>query len=71
MPPAAVTVAAPVLPPKQSTSETTVPVVKAAAGCVMVTVLVIVHELASVTVTVLIPAFRVEITELVAAVDQR
>ena len=71
VPPAGVTVAAPVLPPKHNTLLTVVPVLNAAAGCVMVIEAVMVQALASVTVTVLIPAFNPEITEVVAAVDQR
>ena len=62
--------AAPVLPPLQSTLLMVVAELKA-LGCVMVIVLLEVQALASVTVTVLAPAFKVLITELVAAVDHK
>lgn len=71
MPPDADTVAAPVLLPKQKTLTTVVAVDKPAAGCVMVTEAVIVQALVSVTVTVFTPAFKLLITDVVAAVDQR
>ena len=59
MPPVAVTVAEPVAPPKQSTFVCAVIVAaNAAAGSVMVTVAVVVHPPASVTVTVYVPAAR-------------
>lgn len=71
VPPAGVTVAAPVLLPKQNTFKTVVEVLNPAAGCVIVTLFAVVQALASVTVTVLSPAFKVVITDVVAAVDQR
>jgi hypothetical protein len=40
-------------------------------GCVIVTVFVVVQLFASVTVTVLTPAFKLLITEVVAAVDHK
>ena len=52
VPPEAVTVALPLLPPKQLTLVwLLIEADKFAAGCVMVTEVVAVHELASVTVT--------------------
>lgn len=71
VPPEAVTVAAPLLPPKQSTLLMVVAVASALAGCVIVAAIEIVQLLASVTVTVLAPALSPEITDVVAAVDQR
>ena len=62
--------AAPVLPPLQSTLLMVVAELKA-LGCVMVIVLLDLQAFASVTVTVLTPAFKVLITELVAAVDHK
>ena len=49
-------VAVPVEFPKQRTLTWLVPTVSAAAGCVMVTLAVWVHRLASVTVTIYVPA---------------
>ena len=49
-------VAVPVAPPKHATSTWLVVTVSAAAGCVIVTFAVAVHRLASVTVTVYVPA---------------
>mgnify|MGYP006870823712 CR=1 FL=1 len=69
VPPEAVTVAAPVLLPKHKTLLPAV-VVASAVGWVMLTVLEDVQEFASVTVTVLTPAFRPAITVVVAALDQ-
>ena len=50
---------------------TAVPVVSAEAGCEIVTVFVDVQPEPSVTVTVLTPAFKEEITEVVWAVDHK
>ena len=63
--------AAPVLLPKHNTFTPVVEVLNPAAGWVIVTLFVVVQALASVTVTVLAPAFRLLITEVVAAVDHR
>ena len=71
VPPDAVTVAAPVLPPKQRTLLTVVEVARAPAGCEIVAPMDMVQLFASVTVTVLAPALSPVITEVVAAVDQR
>ena len=69
-PPLAITVAAPVLLPKHKTLVTAVDVASA-EGWVMVTVFVEVQPEPSVTVTVLTPAFKLLITEVVAAVDHK
>lgn len=57
--------------PKHKTLLTVVEVASALAGCDMVAAIEIVQLLASVTVTVLAPILRPEITDVVAAVDQR
>ena len=57
--------AAPVELPKHNTFVTAVEVVMPEPGWVMLTVLVVVQLFASVTVTVLTPAFNVEFTEVV------
>ena len=51
-------VAVPVAPPKHATSTWLVVTVSAAAGCVIVTLAVAVHKLASVTVTVYGPVLE-------------
>ena len=59
VPPVALTVAAPVEPPKHATLVCAEAVaLKAAAGWEMVKLWVAVHELASVTVTVYVPAAK-------------
>ena len=63
--------AAPVLLPKHSTLVTAVEVASAEAGCVMVTLFEEVQPFASVTVTVLAPAFKPVMTEAVWAVDHK
>ena len=65
VPPEAVTVAAPVLPPKHKTLLIMVAVLKATAGWVNVATAVKVQALASVMVTVLAAAFKPVITEVV------
>ena len=62
--------AEPVELPKHKTLVTAVLLLKA-VGWVMVIVLLEVQALASVTDTVLTPAFKVLITEVVAAVDHK
>ena len=57
--------------PKHNTLVTAVDVANAEPGWVIVTVLVVVHPLPSVTVAVLTPAFKLLITEVVAAVDHK
>ena len=64
-------VAAPVEAPLHSTFVAKVLVVKDKAGCVMLIVLVEVQPLASVTVTVKIPAGWLVITEVVAPDDHK
>ena len=71
MPPEVVKVAEPVELPKHNTLVTAVELASAPAGCVMLAVAAIVQLLASVTVTVLAPAFNDEITEVVWAPDHR
>ena len=63
--------AAPVELPKHNTLVTAVAVVKADAGWVMVTVLVVVQALASVTVTVFTPEVWPLITDVVWAPDHK
>ena len=63
--------AAPVELPKHNTLVTAVPVVMPEPGCVILTVLVVVQLFASVTVTVLTPAFNEAMTEVVCADDHR
>lgn len=57
--------------PKHKTLVTAVEVARALAGCEMLAEIEIVQLFASVTVTVLIPELRPEITEVVAAVDHK
>src|SRR5688572_30292071 len=57
VPPPAVAVALPVFPPKQRTGVMVAETVSN-VGCVIVTVAVLVHPLASVTVTVYVPAVK-------------
>ena len=64
-------VAEPVLFPLHRTWLTAVAVLRAVAGWVMLTELVVVHPLASVTVTVFTPAVCPVITDVVAAVDHK
>ena len=59
------------LAPLHNTLVTAVLVVMPEPGWVMVVVLVVVQPLPSVTVTVLTPAFKLLITEVVAAVDHK
>ena len=56
MPPEGIAVAVPLLPPKQLTSVCDEVTLTASAGPYIVAVAVDVHELASVTVTVYVPA---------------
>jgi hypothetical protein len=70
VPPDTVTVAEPVVPPLHNTLLTAVDVTKA-VGSAIVTISVIVHPLASVTVTVFTPAVWPIITEVVAVVDHK
>jgi hypothetical protein len=58
VPPPAVTVAEPLLPPKQRIFTEEEMVAVSCVGCVMVTVAVEVQPFASVTVTVYVPAVR-------------
>ena len=60
-----------VLFPEQSVDVEGLTLTVSAAGSVIVTVFVEVQPEPSVTVTVLTPAFKLLITEVVAAVDQR
>jgi hypothetical protein len=69
-PPLAVTVAEPLLPPLHETFTTAVELTNE-EGCVIVTVFVEVQPEASVTVTVLTPAFRPVITDVVAPLDHK
>ena len=70
MPPVTVRSIAPVELPLQSTFVCVVLALKAAAGCVIVTDAVVVQPLASVTVTVYVPAAKDERSWLVAEFDQ-
>ena len=71
MPPVAVTLALPLLPPKQLTLVVAVAVAaNADAGCVIATLAVAVHPFASVMVTVYEPAERLLADAVVLPLDQ-
>ena len=63
--------AAPSLPPLQLTLPSLLVATVSSVGSVMVTVLVAVHPLASVVVTVYVPALNPLIAAVVAVVDHR
>ena len=70
MPPVAVTLAVPLLPPKQLTG-VALHVAANCAGSVTIDSQVAVHPLASVTVTVYVPAVKPPIDDVTAAVLHR
>jgi hypothetical protein len=70
VPPVAVKLAAPVELPKQRTFVTVMLAVSAAAGCVIVTLAVVVQLLASVMVTLYVPAARFDKSSVVDPFDQ-
>ena len=71
MPPATLKSIAPLVPPLQAALVTVFVKLKGAAGCVMVVLAVAVQLLASVAVTLYVPAAMLDISSVVAPFDQR